>query len=184
MYDGVGRILQGHARQHNFFAWVEPIPGKTDGVYRCSDPNNDETIHYINMPSLNVDDDESLSVTMKELLAQPRRKRDGNTPKLELGSEAMGTYIAPDGRLYVGVGKVTAVGRTPTGAIYALVNPIPGRVGGDYDFYDQLTFEYMPDFTGHTAHKSRFPARDHFSRTIEELAPDLNGSGLRAWLPF
>jgi hypothetical protein len=170
---------------------VEPLPGKTDGVYRFSDPNNDETIHYINMPSYNVDDDESLSATMKELLAQPRRKRDGNTPSWrystpaawhdtlpKLGSEAMGTYIAPDGRLYVGVGKVIGVGRTPTGAIYALVNPIPGRVGGDYDFYDQLTFEYMPDLTGHTAHKSRFPWRDHLSRTIEELAPDLNGSGL------
>jgi hypothetical protein len=66
----------------------------------------------------------------------------------------MGTYIAPDGRLYVGVGKVTGIGVTPSGAIYALVKPIPGKSGGDYDFYNELTFEYMPDFTGYTAPES------------------------------
>ncbi|KAL2859443.1 hypothetical protein BJX68DRAFT_261883 [Aspergillus pseudodeflectus] len=188
MYDGVGRVLQGHARGGEFFAWVEPIPGKTDGVYRFSENNNGSTMHYMDMPSYNVDDG-WLSAMMQDLLAQPRPKKDGNLPSWRYstpaarhdtfpkpGSEAMGTYIAPDERFYVALGKVTAVGLNNCGAIYALVTPIPGKSGGDYDFYDQLTFEYMPDFTGHTISKSRFPWRDYFSKTVDELAPKLKGS--------
>ncbi|CEL03994.1 hypothetical protein ASPCAL05128 [Aspergillus calidoustus] len=192
LYEGVGRVLQGHAKGRGFFAWVEPIPGRNDDAYRFFDRNNDSDMHYINMPCYGAHD-----AAMQELLANPRPKKDSAQPRgrnsasaarhdtfPKLGSEAMGTYFAPDGRFYIGVGKVTAIGLNHCGAIYALVKPVPGKSGGDYDFYDELTLEHMPDFTGHASSKSRFPWRDHFSKTVEELAPKFKGSGLRALLPF
>ncbi|KAL3487485.1 hypothetical protein BJX62DRAFT_240977 [Aspergillus germanicus] len=117
-----------------------PIRGsEATGVYIApntqmfSDNNNGSTMHYMNIPSYSLDD-ESLSAMMKDLLAEPRSKKDGDPPSwrystpaarhdtfAKLGSEAMGTYIVPDGKLYVGVGKARANGLNPCGAIYALV---------------------------------------------------------------
>jgi hypothetical protein len=84
-YDGgVGQVLQGYVRPSGaIFAWVEPTPGKTDGVYRFSDPNNSETIHYLNMPSYNVDD-ESLSDDDQGAACGTATQEGGEATKLEV----------------------------------------------------------------------------------------------------
>jgi hypothetical protein len=96
----------------------------------------------------------------------------------ELSAECLGSYIAPDGKIYVGVGKVVGSGLNANDWIYVYVEPIPGKQGSDYDFYDEVTLEYMPDFTNFKSPKGRYPWREKFTKSLNELVPKLGDNGL------
>ncbi|KAL4806751.1 hypothetical protein BDV18DRAFT_159921 [Aspergillus unguis] len=66
----------------------------------------------------------------------------------DLGTEHSGVYFRPDGQWFAGVGKVVAIGRsnvTEPGDLYVFVEPIPGKSGGDYDFFHPHTMLWMDE---------------------------------------
>ncbi|KAL2837001.1 hypothetical protein BJY01DRAFT_251699 [Aspergillus pseudoustus] len=188
MYYGVGRVLRVQQfSERAIHAVVEPIPSKTDGVDGFFDSNNDSDLHYMLAPAF-IGDKAVTTETTTNAGQNPRPKKQGVQPigrfssntlrrKLnscpELGAESIGYYFAPGGNIYVGVGKVIATGINARDWFYVYVEPSPGKNGGDYDFYNEATLEFMPDFSSCTSPRSRFPWRDHFIKSLSELVPPL-----------
>jgi hypothetical protein len=101
-------------------------------------------------------------------------EKNGPSPRVpELGTEARGAYLAPDGQWYWGRGKVIAVGISDHEREYTLVEPIPGKQGGEYDFFHPVTKEYMPKFASLPTPAQVYPWRGHFKRPLSELVPGL-----------
>ncbi|KAJ0413187.1 hypothetical protein BJY00DRAFT_320021, partial [Aspergillus carlsbadensis] len=149
IYEGVGRTRRvqrfgGRA----IVAMVEPVPGKAEGIYEFQDRNNGRRLHYMDIPSVigNDDKEEGRGGGGSENTAPPQQEQqesdDSNNPGRpakkqaeplgtwgsnarfqdgfpELGAEGLGSYIAPDGRIYIGVGKVVATGLNADDRIYA-----------------------------------------------------------------
>ncbi|KAI9372353.1 hypothetical protein BJX61DRAFT_542761 [Aspergillus egyptiacus] len=80
----------------------------------------------------------------KRILTFPRA-----TGQPRLGDESPGWYHAPNGKRYMGVGRVVFSGFDESDRWRVLVEPIPEKMeafGGVYRFFDVETDEDMPDF--------------------------------------
>ncbi|KAJ0425159.1 hypothetical protein BJY00DRAFT_308486 [Aspergillus carlsbadensis] len=103
----------------------------------------------------------------------------------EIGSEAWGAYLAPDGRWYVGYGLVIALGRRRNASRgYVLAVPLQGTPwlgGDDCRFFHPVTGEYMPAFEPPVTASMRWPWRGYFTQELHRIAP---ASRHVPWLPF
>ncbi|RDW83784.1 uncharacterized protein DSM5745_04110 [Aspergillus mulundensis] len=154
-YYGIGRLLK-------LDSWrVEPIPGKRFVHDRKEkDVPDAERPRVLYTSTAQARQAREASQAEAQAQAQDRRKRGkgnyfgglrppilrGTTPRL--GTESTGVYLALDGLWYVGVGKVIAVGLNLERFEYVYVEPIPGKSGGDYDFFHPITWEWMAAFQG------------------------------------
>ncbi|KAL4905220.1 hypothetical protein BDW74DRAFT_178223 [Aspergillus multicolor] len=179
---GNGRVVKMHREFDESGAvkkqscYVEPIPGQRflDVPGRKDLPEQDRPRVPYTPPrsSANTDLDVDADVDKRQKgtglwfggLQAPTHR---GTPRL--GGEEPGAYLAPDGQWYVGVGKVIAVGlngnrhRTIGGHRFVYVEPIPGKSGGDYDFFHPITLEWMASFA-------------HLPRPGEGADPDPNAT--------
>ncbi|KAL3444095.1 hypothetical protein BJX65DRAFT_311235 [Aspergillus insuetus] len=153
---------------------VEPILGK---LHRYSWYPE---LHYMDQPvSISGLDPMKDGGREKKKLKMPDYKRCSHSHLVSidnyfppLGSEGWGAYIAPDGRWYVGVGRVVATGRRRNSCQgYVLVVPICGKTGGGYDFFHPVTGEYMPTFAPPITSSMKWPWRTYFARGLSEIAP-------------
>lgn len=145
LYRGVGRVIAMYREISPFAPYdrtieihVQPIAGKTGEEYRFHDPHFQTYMHDKNLPSAPYPED-----------TEKKGKRTGKVPSMSehprLGTEDYGVYIAPNGQWYRGLGRVVRIGVNAMETIYAYVEPIPGKRGGDYDFFHPVTRDWMPD---------------------------------------
>lgn len=145
-YQGVGRVLKVHVRLNDRghidygIVYVEPIPGMHGDEYQFFEPCFQRPMEEINMPSAPypLDDPQTLKGGTK------KDKRRGYSSSPKLGTEEFGSYIAPNGQWYGGVGRVIKTGLNIKRRVYTYVEPIPGKQGGDYDFFHLATRDWMP----------------------------------------
>ncbi|CEN59345.1 hypothetical protein ASPCAL01797 [Aspergillus calidoustus] len=177
---GVGRVINTEG---------EGVPVRVDGVDRKLVANVepilgqmhrygwDPELHYMDQP-VSIAGLDPINDS-REKPKMPDYKRCSHSHLVSnddyfppLGSEGWGAFAAPDGRWYVGVGRVIATGRRRDSCHgYVLVVPISGKTGGDYDFFHPVTGEYMPTFVPPITPSMRWPWRTFFARGLSEIAP-------------
>ncbi|KAJ0415823.1 hypothetical protein BJY00DRAFT_317520 [Aspergillus carlsbadensis] len=185
-YEGVGRVVHdknaGSYRQPRDGLYVVPIADRQGkGVYRFFHAFTRSEIPYMDLPS-------AVKLTpaqRKRWRRTIRSRKPGRSPGFEndrcarpapfpeLGTEARGAYLAPDGQWYRGRGKAVAFGLSDLGTHYILVEPIPGKEGGEYDFFHPATKEFMPKFPEFPTAAEVYPWREHFKKPVSELVPGL-----------
>jgi hypothetical protein len=171
---GVGRVISTDVDgvDRKLVANVEPILGKLHQY------GWDPELHYMDQP-VSILGLDPMNDSPEKKLKIPDYKRCSHSHLVSddnyfppLGSEGWGAYIAPDGRWYVGVGRVVATGRRRNRFQgYVLVVPICGKRGGDYDFFHPVTGEYMPAFAPPITASMRWPWRTFFARGLGEIVP-------------
>ncbi|KAL4756184.1 uncharacterized protein BDW70DRAFT_164741 [Aspergillus foveolatus] len=138
-------LVSGYPDYNVFYIFVEPIPGKSGGDYDFFHPVTREWMDALlsnPIPGMACSQSErrNLPARWRELPAIHRRP--------QLGEEYPGRYCppkAPKGDVYIGVGKVVKTGVVKQGRIWVDVLPIPGKSGGNYEFFDPWTGQNMPD---------------------------------------
>jgi hypothetical protein len=185
-YKGLGRVVQD-SNVEGEPRWLEevhviPIPGRQgSGDYRFFRTFSEDEIPYMELPS----PVKLTSAQRKRWRRSIRNRKPGHSSGFgeknsgprpgfpELGAEARGAYLAPDGQWYSGRGKAVAFGIGNYAREYTLVEPIPGKEGGEYDFFHPVTKEYMPKFPDFPTAAHIYPWREHFKRPLSELVPGL-----------
>ncbi|KAL4965662.1 uncharacterized protein BDV14DRAFT_199758 [Aspergillus stella-maris] len=104
-------------------------------------PDIDEEPAYTGTPGTQCNPDRRVPVETDSEYSWFAGLPDSEYHFRKLGAEGAGWYLAPDGQNYIGVGKVIVVGVNEHGRKYHHVEPIPGKKGGDYDFFHQFTRE-------------------------------------------
>ncbi|RDW90735.1 uncharacterized protein DSM5745_02510 [Aspergillus mulundensis] len=128
-----------------WYVFVEPITGKSGGVYDFFHP---KTYEWMDELPSNPIPGESCAPSVRRKLPTrwynlPAIRRQPN-----IGEEYSGRYFppnAPKRDVYLGVGKVLRTGVTKEGRIWVDVAPIPGKRGGHYTFFNPWTGKTMPD---------------------------------------
>ncbi|RDW89921.1 uncharacterized protein DSM5745_01696 [Aspergillus mulundensis] len=146
---GVGRVVAlgvtyRLSGPEHLRVYVEPVPGKSGGDYDFFHPVTREWMDEL--PQTNPVP--GVECTRHQRKSLPNRWRDlpAITRRPKLGEEYPGRYFppkAPKRFVYVGVGKVVKTG-VDEGRIWAEVEPIPGKTGGKYEFFDPWTGQDMP----------------------------------------
>ncbi|KAL4965568.1 uncharacterized protein BDV14DRAFT_199668 [Aspergillus stella-maris] len=121
-YRGVGKVVRPNA--------AGPIPEMHEPPYQF----------FCIYSQMNIPDSDMPRA------AYPGNAETQNNPNTRLGEEQIGAYIAPDGQWYAGAGRTVAVGTNDAMRRYIFVEPIPGKHGGDYDFFHPVTNELMRKF--------------------------------------
>lgn len=146
-YLGVGRVLKVSIKPdyietgvNSVMLYVQPIPGRHGDKYQFYDFAWQRPMDEINIPSAPypLDDQQTINGGKKT----DKCREFPRVPKL--GTEDFGSYTAPNGQWYCGVGRVIQTGVNQRGYVYTYVEPIPGKHGGDYDFFHIITDDWMP----------------------------------------
>ncbi|KAL4806386.1 hypothetical protein BDV18DRAFT_160453 [Aspergillus unguis] len=130
----------------SLLVYVEPVPGKTKGDYLFFHSVTMEWMDELPenpIPGVACPRDQAKSLPPRWRNLPPIRHRP------RIGEESPGRYLPPGAPLrdvYLGVGKVVKTGVTKggKGRIYVNVEPIPGKMGSQYEFFDPWTGEDMP----------------------------------------
>lgn len=151
-YKGIGRTVSPKRAGVTWLSIVEPIPGETEGCYQFFGEDKEDDMPEWAFPRGPYP---GFDKTRKETERLPDEQVSssfgypGISYMPNLGDEAIGSYVAPDGQWYVGKGKIVALGWNPFALgcnSYIYVEPIPSKHGGEYDFAFLYTNERMANF--------------------------------------
>ncbi|RDW90733.1 uncharacterized protein DSM5745_02508 [Aspergillus mulundensis] len=143
-FAGVGRVvaygLAYDLEDEPTFQWVYVEPtGKSGGDYDFIHP---VTREYMDEVPSNPVPGVAYPPSQRRLLPARWCNLPAIRRRPEIGSEYPGRYCPPNAPVtdvYLGVGKVVKTGVTKEGRIWVDVVPIPGKSGGNYDFFDPWT---------------------------------------------
>ncbi|RDW78632.1 uncharacterized protein DSM5745_05484 [Aspergillus mulundensis] len=146
---GVGKVvtigMTTVANSNLFYIYVEPISGKSGGEYDFFHPHTCEWMDEL--PS-NPIPGVACTTAQRKTLPPRWRALPAINRRPDIGQEYPGRYFppgAPRRAVYVGVGKVVKTGVDTNSKIWVEVEPIPGKSGGNYEFFDPFTGKTMPD---------------------------------------
>ncbi|OJJ03374.1 hypothetical protein ASPVEDRAFT_890102 [Aspergillus versicolor CBS 583.65] len=140
-YHGVGQVLEVRGGPDYSLIYVQPIPGKHGDEYQFIEPWFQRPMDEKNIPSAPYPFDDP------QTLERGKKTDHRGRPfpcDAKLGTEDLGSYIAPNGQWYCGIGRVIKTGLNIVGDFYTYVEPIPGKQGGEYDFFHLFTDDWMP----------------------------------------